>query len=64
MVIYYYYLFSCVVSPDSLYPEDDCIELWPKEGWNDAQCFWSKNVICQVNEGTCMIPYFVLMCSL
>jgi len=48
MVNYYYYLFSCVVSPDSLYPEDDCIELWPGEGWNDAQCYWSKNVICQV----------------
>lgn len=29
---------------------EDCVELWP-QGWNDVQCTWAKNVICQVKEG-------------
>ncbi|VDI53765.1 mannose receptor, C type [Mytilus galloprovincialis] len=37
-------------NPDQISFGEDCTELWPNQGWNDATCDWEKNVICQVKE--------------
>lgn len=44
-------MYFVIGNPDQISFGEDCTELWPNQGWNDATCDWEKNVICQVKEG-------------